>query len=84
MRKKEQDKNIVEIKEDVKIGDYILEAGDKVKVLKESSGPMIDYAVAMVEDIFGGDYEKAFIEVIIGMSDDEVKESVDYIYRMWQ
>lgn len=79
----DKEKNIIEIKEETEIGDYVLEPGDKVEVLDESSEPMMDYAEAMVEDIFGGDYEKAFTEVIMGMSDSEVKEAIDYIYRMW-
>jgi hypothetical protein len=38
MRKKEQEnKNIIEVKEEVKIGDYVLEEGDKVEVLNEET-----------------------------------------------
>lgn len=38
MRKKEQEKNIIEIKEEVQINeDVILEAGDKIEVLDEAS-----------------------------------------------
>lgn len=44
MRKVE--KNILEIKEDIKIGDIILEAGDKIQIL-ESTG---DYTVAYVDE----------------------------------
>lgn len=75
--------NIIDIKEETTIGEYVLEPGDRIEVLNESSGRMMDYAEDMVMNVFGGDYEKAFTEVIMGMSDSEVQEAVDYIYRMW-
>lgn len=36
MRQVKEKKNIIEIQEDTKIGEVILEKGDKIKVLKES------------------------------------------------
>lgn len=35
MKKIKENRNIIEIKEEVKVGDVILEEGDRIKVLKE-------------------------------------------------
>lgn len=45
MRKKEKEnKNIIEIKEEVKIGDVILEKGDRVEILDEKWDKEVTYA----------------------------------------
>lgn len=36
-KKRTEDKNIIEVKEETQVGDYILEAGDKVEVLNEET-----------------------------------------------
>jgi hypothetical protein len=41
------DKNVIEIKEDVVIGDFILEEGDKIKILNET-GEWDDYDAEMI------------------------------------
>jgi hypothetical protein len=83
--KKVEEKNLIEITKDVKISeDFILEEGDKIEILDESTDSAFSMAEDMVIDIFGGDYEAAFKEVIMGMSDDEVRDAVNHIYRMWQ
>lgn len=47
MRKnKEENKNIIEIKEEVQVGDTILEPGDRVEILNE-----MDYSINNSEDL---------------------------------
>ena len=36
----------------------------------------------LVDDIFGGDYEKAYEALVLQMSDAEFKEAEEYIRRM--
>lgn len=88
-KKESSKKEIVTIEEEVTIPvnekeSVTLGKGDKIEVLREASTMMMDKAFDMVDEIFAGDYEAAFTELIMGMSDDDLKDAIDYIYRMWQ
>lgn len=50
---------MIEIKEDVQIGDVILEAGDKIRVLDEAMS-LLDRANEIGEENFSGSFDDAF------------------------
>ena len=49
-------KNVIEIKEEIQVGDIILEKGDKIKILKEDHAINIEL---FVQTQFRGDYKRA-------------------------
>lgn len=59
MRKVKEPKSIIEVKEEVKIGDVILEVGDEIEILTESALWMYaDDALSAMSRLFGA-LEKA-------------------------
>ena len=57
MVKGKKKESIIEIKEEVQIGNIILEEGDKIEVLKENNPPVAPYTIT---SLFKGDYKLAF------------------------
>ena len=58
-------KEIIEIKEEVQIGDVILEAGDKIEVLKEYDRSKVRMAASEVSQIVKGFDADEFFDVMI-------------------
>jgi hypothetical protein len=89
-RKEQENKNVIEVKEEVKIGDYVLEAGDKIEVLNEAYGDDLDYSIldrmnAAKGDIvrkskdllgmYGDDWEEVYWSVINRLTNtDEIEQ----------
>jgi len=59
-----------------------METVGQTKSINESFNRQVEMEL-MVDEIFGGDYKKAFEEVVQGMSDDEAESAAEYIRRMY-
>ena len=89
-------KNIIKIKEETQIGDYVLEKGDKIKVLKEQLNRAVQDALnsfisEKIEDIatdIRTEWVDQFDEFLVGqgtdydLGEDDVEEIITIMERM--
>jgi hypothetical protein len=79
MKKGKEEKNIVEIQEEVKIGDVILEKGDKIEVLQEKKAlkeNLINSLVNMIEREFGSGADPSMVGEALGIALADVRDNL--------